>query len=62
MNNQSYLEIRNLVKCYGNYPVIRNVNLSLDKGKIIHSGTPEEVMGSELNNERIRRFISSLDS
>ncbi len=35
MNNQSYLEIRNLVKCYGNYPVIRNVNLSLDKGKII---------------------------
>ena len=41
---------------------VSNKVIFLDKGKIIHSGTPEEVMGSELNNERIRRFISSLDS
>lgn len=34
----------------------------LDHGKILLSGTAEEVMGNELDNERIRQFISSLDS
>ncbi len=33
MNN--IIEINNLYKKYGNYPVVRNVNLSLEKGKII---------------------------
>lgn len=32
---QAYLEISNLTKSYGRFPVIRNINLSLDKGKII---------------------------
>lgn len=33
--NQNYLEIKNLSKNYGKFPVLRNVNLSLDRGKII---------------------------
>lgn len=33
--NQNYLEIQNLSKNYGKFPVLRNVNLSLQKGKII---------------------------
>lgn len=35
MNGENFLEINDLVKSYGKHPVIRNVNLSLDKGKII---------------------------
>ena len=33
--NTNYLEIKNLHKSYGKYPVLKDVNLSLDKGKII---------------------------
>lgn len=33
--DKGFLEIKNLYKNYGKFPVIRGVNLSLDKGKII---------------------------
>lgn len=33
--NSNFLEIKNLYKNYGSNPILRDVNLSLDKGKII---------------------------
>lgn len=33
--NSNFLEIKNLQKSYGNFPVLKDINLSLDKGKII---------------------------
>lgn len=33
--DKNYLEIQNLTKFYGKFPVIQDINLSLDKGKII---------------------------
>lgn len=41
---------------------VSNKVVFLDSGKILLSGTSEEVMGSSLNNDRVKQFISSLDN